>query len=600
MDIRGAAAVAVGADQDMLSDLEVFLMEHDASTKQIGSGWEEAGAAPVAAGGGFNWSPCTYSLLKESGEPWPRAAPPSPAAAIRLSVAMDKPPLVLEQGGWAWHKNCVLPRLRVMCEGGGIDDAACLLSAVRIDVLANAAHDAGLEGDTLRPLVSGACCFGPLSFKTTSYNLHKKPLHLMASLLLRTPNGSLGVACTLLSPPITVDARKRQAKSRVTAKERSDQNGGSSADLAVAKANGTAESTPSLLPFAPDLLERKLEKVEKDAAHQPSPASIVGDQPSTPSEVRRIRKQIDNSMDGLRAYLSALNIRNKCKHPLFLVLRFDTCVGLLYDSTSVSDPLADDETFYWMMECLGSEDPTLQLAPRSLATGEVQPPFIIAAKTYHEAHACGRIGCPVQLTSTLSLPHASTLPPAYKILCNLQIAELRRTYCRLYCKHSQKLIGSAMCKPQPKPALTICDSCNVPHAMNDPTPPRDSDVASAQNHASHLLSSVRQFLPPPPTVDADGIEACPEREWEYGLRVLAEAMSQHCHTRTAAEIIGFMQFEEVGAAKRMASASKHHDRGSGSLSFDHDHAQAMDAYQSGDAASGFTAVHEHDHSLFRG
>lgn len=32
-------------------------------------------------------------------------------------------------------------------------------------------------------------------------------------------------------------------------------------------------------------------------------------------------------MDGLRAYLSALNIRNKCKHPLFLVLRFDTCVS---------------------------------------------------------------------------------------------------------------------------------------------------------------------------------------------------------------------------------------------------------------------------------
>ena len=100
-----------------------------------------------------------------------------------------------------------------------------------------------------------------------------------------------------------------------------------------------------------------------------------------------VRLQIDNSIDGLRAYLSAVNIRNKCKvaretaerqprgsretaegqqptqprrrphtaalqspvslprpslpspqHPLFLVLRFDSCVGLLYDSSRAADP----------------------------------------------------------------------------------------------------------------------------------------------------------------------------------------------------------------------------------------------------------------------
>ena len=45
------------------------------------------------------------------------------------------------------------------------------------------------------------------------------------------------------------------------------------------------------------------------------------------------RHEIDNSITGLRAYLSALNIRNKCKHPLFLVLRFSACVGLWYDAT---------------------------------------------------------------------------------------------------------------------------------------------------------------------------------------------------------------------------------------------------------------------------
>ena len=51
-----------------------------------------------------------------------------------------------------------------------------------------------------------------------------------------------------------------------------------------------------------------------------------------------MRQPIDNSIDGLRNYLSAVNIRNKCKHPLFLALRFDACIGLLYDSSRAANP----------------------------------------------------------------------------------------------------------------------------------------------------------------------------------------------------------------------------------------------------------------------
>ena len=69
------------------------------------------------------------------------------------------------------------------------------------------------------------------------------------------------------------------------------------------------------------------------------------------------RREIDDSLDGLRAYLSALNIRNKCKHPLFLVLRFDACVSLLYDSTRALNPLDDDDAFYSMMA--GAHPPLL-------------------------------------------------------------------------------------------------------------------------------------------------------------------------------------------------------------------------------------------------
>ena len=50
------------------------------------------------------------------------------------------------------------------------------MSAVTVDVLTHTAHEAGLEGVTLQPLVNGACSFSSLVFKTTSYNLKGKPI----------------------------------------------------------------------------------------------------------------------------------------------------------------------------------------------------------------------------------------------------------------------------------------------------------------------------------------------------------------------------------------------------------------------------------------
>jgi hypothetical protein len=71
----------------------------------------------------------------------------------------------------------------------------------------------------------------------------------MASLLVREGD-RLCIAASRLSPPLLVDARKRQSK---------EDKGGRGAD--------TAASLPgqghSLLPFAPALLERKLEKVTR-------------------------------------------------------------------------------------------------------------------------------------------------------------------------------------------------------------------------------------------------------------------------------------------------------------------------------------------------
>ena len=38
------------------------------------------------------------------------------------------------------------------------------MSAVTVDVLTHTAHEAGLEGGTLQPLVNGACSFYPYPY----------------------------------------------------------------------------------------------------------------------------------------------------------------------------------------------------------------------------------------------------------------------------------------------------------------------------------------------------------------------------------------------------------------------------------------------------
>jgi len=90
----------------------------------------------------------------------------------------------------------------------------------------------------------------------------------MASLLVREGD-RLCIAASRLSPPLLVDARKRQSK---------EEKGGRAAEGGQGTLAGQGHS---LLPFAPALLERKLEKVDRESA----------------------RREIDDSLDGPRSYL---------------------------------------------------------------------------------------------------------------------------------------------------------------------------------------------------------------------------------------------------------------------------------------------------------
>uniref|UniRef100_A0A7S0J8P1 Uncharacterized protein n=1 Tax=Calcidiscus leptoporus TaxID=127549 RepID=A0A7S0J8P1_9EUKA len=360
------------------------------------------------------------------------------------------------------------------------------------------------------------------------------------------------------------------------------------------------------MPFPPALLERKLEKAHGKAA----------------------RQTIDNSIDGLRAYLSALNIRNKIKHPLFLVLRFSACVGLLYDTEAVLNPAVDDDAFRKMMcELSRQEDQSAYVTAVAEETGRE---FVLAVKSSHDSHACERTDCPVQLSSQLALPNASSLPSRYQMLCDHQVKELRRTYCRLYCAHHRVNIRPTGLQLQQTPAPSLKPPDSSPHSsqqqpqqpqqpqlqlllQSQPPPPpsrchesqpaqpmepdkwpqplepqlavvlaesvvpapvehdtlaldeqlcgtcgaqerkreeRPSELLNAveQRSASAILSSARQLA----AVSSDRLEECPEHEWEHVLRLLSEALAQHCRSRSTSEIIGFMHDAEANATKRMS------------------------------------------------
>ena len=297
---------------------------------------------------------------------------------------------------------------------------------------------------------------------------------------------------------------------------------------------------------------------------------------------------------------------DRCKHPLFLVLRFNTCVGLWYDTTGGTNPLADDSAFCEMMRALGAlagwGKGTTPVSGAACEAGAARlPPFVVAIKSLHEAGACHHLGCPVQLPSSLSLPHASTLAATYRELCDHQLTTLRRTYCRLYCTHASappplpagaplggtslgagtSLGGSASLAPQAP--CGVCGETPLAAIMSSDQPVSHT----RQLHAAALLASARQMVLDGAAASDAGASAadaaadshmaheCPEREWEAGLMLLAEALALHCTSRSSSEIVAFMRHDDAEAR-----AAKRH-----SVTHDHD-----------DAAPGCTADYYNDHA----
>ncbi|CAK83809.1 unnamed protein product (macronuclear) [Paramecium tetraurelia] len=239
----------------------------------------------------FTWSPCVSQVLTKTclinlkPTVTPRQGP------VHLKIDTERELQFSNDLGWNWHKSWNIPNLSIKLHLLNEDtpswiDCQAQLMAVKLkqDGLY---EEVGLEGVTQQDLIDGKAFFSGVKFNSTTYNHQGHKFHLI--FLLKTQNN---IIIALESPPVFVDSRK--------------------------SARDEHRQTQFIQPFEPKYLERNFCKKEKHF-----------------NDV--IQAPIENNENGLHNYLTAPNIRNKIKHPLFLALKFSKCMAIYHLKTMTTD-----------------------------------------------------------------------------------------------------------------------------------------------------------------------------------------------------------------------------------------------------------------------
>jgi ribosomal protein L29 len=212
-----------------------------------------------------------------------------------------------EKLGWNWHKGWNLPAISIhavcsskleetpafieMTKNLYVKIIACKFSSESDDTGVKLIN-VGLKGVHHKPLnLKEPTSFKSLRFRATSFTNQGVRFHLIIGIFLKTEhsNGQEQLIESYLSPPIYIDARKSSRESY--------------------KIKKLKQITYYFEPFQP----QSLGKDYNSKKHMIS------------------QNVINNDAQGLCDYLSAPNIKNKVKHPLFLVLKFSHCVKLYYN-----------------------------------------------------------------------------------------------------------------------------------------------------------------------------------------------------------------------------------------------------------------------------
>lgn len=372
---------------------------------------------------------------------------------------------------WRWHKTWRLPDLIVRANaeslGYGVEVRVAIVCA---GASGNELTDAGIittdkkSPDATLQLVDGQCRFTRLRLVGTSSTHGGRRFHILVSLVKdkERKDGPRRAIASLISTAFSVYSRKNADKKRKAESTRNTGRWSEGYDFA---------------PFDPSEFNRVFVKKIND--HQG----------------HTTEEPIDNSWQGLLRYFQAPNIRFKCRHPLFLAVRFSNVLVILRDRFRWPDPSSEETLRSFICSC-GFPIHCKRDDPVNIGHGEFLPPWLIALrKTSPEE-------CPPavvkKLRESLSVIKGPALgfvadhtfvPKRYTQTEN--VAELKALYTRLFeLEFAAKRKADAATSPESNKRRRRLEHAMDPSKAGYVGPDDDQDSASEPSSLTNIPTVV--------------------------------------------------------------------------------------------------------------
>jgi len=223
-----------------------------------------------------------------------------------ISIHLCKPFMRDAKHGWNWHKSWTLPTISINLRCAKDWNVNKTHTKLNAELLAYTMeknelgiiklNNIPLQGASEKSLEDHIVDFSPIKFTSTSHCHEGLKFHLVLSIASVQSGGVSNILEAHISPPIFVDSRK------------------SSRDGYKMKQKRMLLKYTE--PFSPVLFSTTFSKTTKRSQKYCS-------------------SKIGNNIEGLCDYLIASHIKNKVKHPLYLLQKFSNCFKLYYNTNFV-------------------------------------------------------------------------------------------------------------------------------------------------------------------------------------------------------------------------------------------------------------------------
>ncbi|CAD8118651.1 unnamed protein product [Paramecium sonneborni] len=232
--------------------------------------------------------------LKSEDSKWPKDL-------FTVSISQQKDFMSDPELGWNWHKSWNLPEINYTINFKNNDTTIkdfkdgileVQMFVIKKGLIANQYISLGLRGNTKLALFEPSITFSGLKFGTTSYNNKYSKFNFIFVLSYSRKEEVL-ILDSQISSDVFVDSRNRTGHN-----------------------NRDISQEMFLDLFPPSIIDQIYYKRENDKQNQKF-------------------NQIDKSLQGFINYYTSANIRNKIRHPLFMVMKFPKCVRLFFNSNFI-------------------------------------------------------------------------------------------------------------------------------------------------------------------------------------------------------------------------------------------------------------------------